>query len=647
MKNVLYVLNDGFRKFTYPRTAGLYRAIQSSEEPINLFIVRSNGYSGFSQEHNTGEYNIFRLPDYADFDGIFLDINSNFTADTNAEGARGALYAAKAALESGKPVISMANAIEGCYYVGIDNYDAMTSMIRHLHGEMGLTDFWFAMGPEDNYENGIRTRAIRDYCQAHGLPCGEERFYFESFIMECGAHAFESLYAARGGLCQAVICANDQIAAGVCQAAKAAGFDVPDDLKVTGFDNLEFSAYNMPSITTVDQLCWTMGETCVDAMCRIWRGEDVPRVIHTPTQLLLRQSTGHQDPMPENMKRKISAFITRDSAANEFSYRLSTLQYKLPGCNSIESICRALTECLYAAGCKGISLVLDRELYEYGRQIDMDERAWRIRGIGDHMAVKGYSDTMEQVYAWEAGKPPRFRHRRVKGRLSVSGVQGPRENHLYVPLHFMEHTIGYLVIWECLELMRIRYVSSVVNTLTMALHSFFVRRKMTAVNQMLSGISMKDDLTGLHNRMGYQNLGERLYREVNEADGRLGVMFMDMDKLKHINDNYGHASGDQAICCIANAIRRTLPKRSVAMRFGGDEFLALAPLDDEDALRALAEALEDAIPREAAAMGLEEAPGISIGWVLTDPESDRPLSEWVEEADARMYQVKKTRGMQR
>ena len=43
MKNVLYILNDGLRKFTYERTAGLYRAIQRAEEPINLYIVRSDG----------------------------------------------------------------------------------------------------------------------------------------------------------------------------------------------------------------------------------------------------------------------------------------------------------------------------------------------------------------------------------------------------------------------------------------------------------------------------------------------------------------------------------------------------------------------------------------------------------------------------
>lgn len=57
-----------------------------------------------------------------------------------------------AAAASGKPVVSIANRIADFYYVGIDNDSAMTSMIRYLHEDIGLKDFWFLMGPADNYE---------------------------------------------------------------------------------------------------------------------------------------------------------------------------------------------------------------------------------------------------------------------------------------------------------------------------------------------------------------------------------------------------------------------------------------------------------------------------------------------------------------
>jgi len=104
MKKILYIINEGLRKFTYERTAGLVKAIAHADEPINLYIVRSDGYTGFSLAHNRGESNIFRLPDYAAFDGILLDFNSNFNAGTNSDGASGAQHCIRAAAASGKPV---------------------------------------------------------------------------------------------------------------------------------------------------------------------------------------------------------------------------------------------------------------------------------------------------------------------------------------------------------------------------------------------------------------------------------------------------------------------------------------------------------------------------------------------------------------
>ena len=58
---------------------------------------------------------------------------------------------------------------------------------------------------------------------------------------------------------------------------------------VTGFDNIDVASYLSPSITSVDQQCWEMGEACMDAMRRIWAGETLPHRICIPTELVLRE----------------------------------------------------------------------------------------------------------------------------------------------------------------------------------------------------------------------------------------------------------------------------------------------------------------------------------------------------------------------
>lgn len=647
MKKILYVLNDCMRKFSYERAAGLYRAMQRLNEPFHLYVLRSDAYSDFSPEHNYGEYNIYRLPDYSDFDGILLDINSVFNGESNDYSALGIQHVVQAAAASGKPVISMANHIPGFHYVGIDNHDAMMSVIRHLHQNHGLTDFWFAMGPSDNYENQVRLEGLMDYCVSHGLPCGDDRVYAESFIIECGIHAFTTLLARHGGhLPQAVICANDHIAMGICHAARAAGFSVPDDFRVTGFDNTDNGASFSPAITSIDQECWAMGDACVHTLQRIWSGESVPEIITTPTRLVLRQSTERAAVAMEPVQ-KMTDYIGNSSSSTDFNYKLSAMQYQLPACKTIEEICKAFIKCISVLNCDGLDLVLDSRLFDQDRMLSFRDHTGQLRDITSGLSVEDYPDTLELVFQWENGAEAVFPRTGIGNKLSSLALKGKCANYLFAPLHFMEHTVGYLCVRNCLDLMRIKGVSSIVSTLTMALRTYFSAQSLSYINHVLSGVSMKDGLTELYNRLGYHELAYPLYREAAGQGQKISILFLDMDRLKHINDVYGHGAGDLAIQCVATAIRENVTADSIPVRYGGDEFLVVVPGADEQAAVDLLGAIEAAIPSIAAIQGLHETPGVSSGYVIADPGSGKSLDEYVHEADERMYKQKKAKRAQR
>ena len=647
MKKILFMLNDCMRRFSYERTASLYRAIRDMGEPASLYIIRTDGHSEFAPEHNRGEYNIFHLPDYREFDGIILDINSVFNGDSASYSA-GVLHAVQAAAASDRPVISMANGIEDFCYVGIDNYAAMGSVIHHLHQARGLTDFWFAMGPKDNFEGRQRAKALADYCREHRLPCENHRFHYDSFTVDGGISAFDRLRQRHAGkLPQAVICGNDRIAMGVCHAAEQAGLAIPRDFMVTGFDNDDISASLSPSITSIDQLGWNMGAACVNTLQRVWRGEALPERVFTPTELVPRESTGEAASDRCRSGKPIGEYISQTFGAADFGYRLSALQYQLPGCQSIEEICIALIRCLSALNIKGMRMILDSTLFDNGRVIQIHDRSGRMRDIAEGMLTNGYPDTMETVFSWEAGKNAQFKRERVGSKLRTSLYSAEGENYLFAPLHFMEYTVGYLCIRDCLDLMAIQGVSEIVNALSVALRNFFARRNLSYINQVLSGVSMKDDLTGLYNRLGYHDLAYPLFRKTCTSGGKMGILFIDMDRLKYINDTFGHAQGDLAIRSTANAIRRSLPKDGIPVRYGGDEFLILAPVGEEADVRRWIDAIAAALPPEAAALGAPGDFGFSAGYLLTDPTLDKSLDEYVTEADARMYRDKRAKKQRR
>ena len=118
MKKIALVMDGWKRFFTYAWPSGILQRIKETGEEVNLYIFNSSGDWSMDDGYNVGEYNIYNLPDFNDFDGIIMDLNNIRYKDVGQR-------VIDAVKKSGKPAISIANKIDDFYYVGIDNYLAM------------------------------------------------------------------------------------------------------------------------------------------------------------------------------------------------------------------------------------------------------------------------------------------------------------------------------------------------------------------------------------------------------------------------------------------------------------------------------------------------------------------------------------------
>jgi diguanylate cyclase (GGDEF)-like protein/PAS domain S-box-containing protein len=91
----------------------------------------------------------------------------------------------------------------------------------------------------------------------------------------------------------------------------------------------------------------------------------------------------------------------------------------------------------------------------------------------------------------------------------------------------------------------------------------------------LAQLTLHDELTGLYNRRGFEELGHEAIEGAREVEADVCVLFTDLDGLKAINDGYGHAAGDQALITVANTLRDAVRSTDVVGRIGGDEFAAV------------------------------------------------------------------------
>jgi diguanylate cyclase (GGDEF)-like protein len=118
-----------------------------------------------------------------------------------------------------------------------------------------------------------------------------------------------------------------------------------------------------------------------------------------------------------------------------------------------------------------------------------------------------------------------------------------------------------------------------------------------------------------------------------------------MDRLKHINDSFGHEHGDKAIKAVAKAILHSIPEEAIPVRYGGDEFLVVLPVENAGDVQKLASKIITEISK--ATVEVPEAVSVSTGFVVAEPNSGKTLDEYVREADALMYEAKKRKKAQR
>jgi len=147
--------------------------------------------------------------------------------------------------------------------------------------------------------------------------------------------------------------------------------------------------------------------------------------------------------------------------------------------------------------------------------------------------------------------------------------------------------------------------------------------------------AISDSLTGLAN---YRRFIDSLQAEL-ERSGRtnrpFSVLLMDLDKLKEINDRYGHETGTRAICRVAEVLRQHSRAIDTAARYGGDEFSLLLPETGEDSARRVASRIKRHLENSTEEPKLT----VSIG-VATHPPSGTSVQHLLESADQELYAQK-------
>ena len=159
----------------------------------------------------------------------------------------------------------------------------------------------------------------------------------------------------------------------------------------------------------------------------------------------------------------------------------------------------------------------------------------------------------------------------------------------------------------------------------------------------LMWMAVRDELTGLSNRRGFLTLAEQQLKSATREKRSMLAVFVDLDGLKAINDQLGHAEGDQAIKDMAGLMRDTFRDSDVVGRIGGDEFVALVTEGSPFRSDGIIQRLQTALVGFNADSGRSYILSASIGVARYDPDSPTAIDNLVNRADSQMYENKQRR----
>ena len=176
--------------------------------------------------------------------------------------------------------------------VRVDNAGAMHAMADHLVHKHGLRRMAFVSGFVDSPDSSTRAEALASALSELGGTCEPLDEWSADFTSTGALNMMRRQLATGAALPQAIVCANDQMAIGVLHALTGAGYAVPEDVAVVGFDDIPVASHMSPPLTTVRQPSRQLGAAAVEAVVSLVEGRASDRDVVLPTELIVRASCG-------------------------------------------------------------------------------------------------------------------------------------------------------------------------------------------------------------------------------------------------------------------------------------------------------------------------------------------------------------------
>lgn len=592
---------------------------------------------GTAQEkHMAGEMNIYNLVNEEKLDGLIVDVFSL----TDSATMEVIPPISKLVNHFSKPVVAVGGLMNDYPAFIPTNRRVFRELVEHVIVRHNCRKLYFLGGPEGNTETIDRLSGYMDALEAHGIPFEKENIFYGDFWYTGGATLAKRILSGELERPEAVVCASDHMAIGLTNHLVDGGLRVPEDIIVTGFDATQDSAINRVTITSMPTDIEGVAVSGVDQLRKLMEPDKpiVPYIPNDRKKLRTGMSCGCNSDMSQIMEQlSLSLYnVNHDYSSVDVVADIgmlieSNMVEQLSDCDTPQDCIHQVYNHTYLMGAYDeFYLCLEENWLNadlccqtgYPKQLQMVANNTPTLGSG-HYQDGHVFDTADML-------------------PDLGSDSCPPSLYYFMAVHFLNQSMGYAVLRH--ELTHVQPMSCVirnwVKNISTGLH-------ISRTTHRLESLSTRDGMTGVYNRRGMELMLDQMLRRADPEDSVLAFV-IDMDRLKQINDTFGHADGDFGIVEIAAAARRITEKEELCVRAGGDEFYIIGigrytPAEAENRIARFHQALEDANTTLHKPYTLSA----SIGSACIPLASGMTVMGIIRIADAKMYENKVQKKLQR
>ncbi|MEJ2664295.1 MAG: substrate-binding domain-containing protein, partial [Spirochaetia bacterium] len=189
-------------------------------------------------------------------------------------------------------IVNIGASVNGYFNIEADNFNGIRQMVTHCIKAHGCKKIALIKGPENHEEVKARFATYKDTLKEYNITFNPDIVINGSFYTDCGRTAIIELLDKRKAEFDAVLCANDYVAITAIQELQRRGLRVPQDIIVTGYDNINSCNHLHLPLTTVHQPCFEMGYQAAQNLYSQFDGKRKPTGIKLPCRFIARQSCG-------------------------------------------------------------------------------------------------------------------------------------------------------------------------------------------------------------------------------------------------------------------------------------------------------------------------------------------------------------------